>query len=168
MTLVSGYGSLCRRWLLPRWSKGQSLLTILNAAVTADHEVDPREDREVEAISLRSRAIRKLSRDQLDRMLTDVHLALGLNLSSPEPLPPATVAAIARSRKKALLRATRIFCRSREDRQAAYLQALDILRADQVMLHSEEKFYDELAKMLNMAADEQSRCYELIREKNMH
>ncbi|MGD9815595.1 MAG: hypothetical protein AB7Q23_15400 [Hyphomonadaceae bacterium] len=159
------YGSPWRRWL-PRWSRAQSLLTILIAAVTADHEEDPRENVAVEAIIMRSRSIRALSRKKLDEMLTVVHVQLGLDKASPEPLDAATLEYIKRRRAKALKRATRAFYNDPNLRAGVFLQALDILRADMTLLQSEERFYKDLAAMLNLA--DVREYVDLINDKNKH
>lgn len=161
------YGSPWRRWL-PRWSRAQSLLTILIAAVYADHDRDLREDKTLEAIIMRSRTVRSLSRAKLDEVLEKVHRETGLEKWSPEPSSPRDVAYMQSCLHKALTKATRAFFRDPALRQAVYLQALDILRADQTMLQSEKGFYERLAAMLTLTPQERSACETLIRQKNAH
>jgi hypothetical protein len=155
-----------RKWM-PRWPEHQSLLTVLMASVTADNEIDPRETIALEALMTRSRILRKLSIEKLDVLREKVQNELGLDEWSPEP-QPKQAKKIAKKRRKALKRATRSFFSSPERSGAVYLQAIDILRADQILLTSEQVFYRELAAMLGIDDHDARRYRDVILYKNAH
>jgi hypothetical protein len=161
-----GYGAALRGWL-PRWSLPRSLVTILTAAVTADSHTDPRELKALLAAIERSRTMRNLSINAQEELFDMVHKSLGLDQWSQEPQPDR-VKNLKKIRTRALKKATRIFVGNPHLRKALFLQALDILLADQTVLPSEIAFMRELAVMLNMEANDVAACQKLILTKNAH
>jgi len=164
-----GYGSWWRRFL-PKYPEAQALLTILTATVNADHDRDPREAKALDAIVARSRTLRQLSMDRLDALHETVQCELGLDEWSSDPHPPKVMAQIEKKWLKAMHRATRSYCARDRDvaKTSLFLQALDIVRADQTILKSERNFYRDLAHMLGISKEDAHRCAHLIDRKNRH
>lgn len=117
---------------LDRWDDARAMFTILSGAVTADNDTDPKESRTLDAIVARSRTFRRLNRNDMDKCIRTV------------------AADIADNRLKALEKATRSFAVSVDRKASAYMQALDVLYADQELLGSETLFALHLAEMLTL------------------
>lgn len=117
---------------LDRWDDARALFTILSSSVTADQLTDLKESRTLESIVNRSKTFRRLSPNDFDKMTGQV------------------IHDIQENRVKALEKATRTFAVTQDRQVAAYLQALDILHADQHLVGSERMFATDLAAMLKI------------------
>lgn len=151
------------RFMRPNYE--QALLTVLTAAIAADNETDPREQKAVDAILLRSRALRKLSTDKLDLLRTKVIRLQGLNEGIGDHHSHRRARTRNEKRWRTLEHATRKLYEKDNFKVAAFLQALDILYADQALRDSEKTFRNELAKMLGVEGN-RDRYDRLIDAKN--
>lgn len=153
------------RGLLGRWALPRAMLTVLTAAVTADSHSDPREIKALLAAVERSKTMRGLSTNAREALFDAVYSSLGLDQWSPEPQPDK-VKNLTKLRTRALKKATRTFFRDDRMKKAIFMQALDILRADQTILPSEVAFARHLAVMMAMEENDVRACEDVIIRKN--
>lgn len=150
------------RLSLGRMGRAEALLTILTGAVTADNETDAREQKAVDAILMRSPTLRKLSTDQLEKLATKIGKQ---GFKDDKGMSRTQRKANNKKRWRTLEKARRTFIHQKERPLSVYLQALDVLYADQTLLDSEKIFRAELAEMLDVV-EQAERFNELIAAKN--
>jgi uncharacterized tellurite resistance protein B-like protein len=139
-------------WVPRIISREKSLYAILLAAAFIDRTVDRREMEEIRALAARTKTLRRLPPDQLHTLQEKIEPKLDAKMID----------------KYAELATRHLRGAKSTVRDSAFMHALDILFADQMLTDTEREFIKRLARMLRIDPQHAREYIDVMMTKNAH